>query len=138
MPVRSSRFPWLAALALALACTASAARATTINDLKDAYSGPAYSTNASLDEITALVLIVNSRQPNGRFTGQLNSVAVSGKVSSRGKLTINNRIPQPGGVLRVKVQGQLSLTGKHIVGSATFKSPILGTQAILFDLGAVP
>lgn len=140
MPVRCSRLPLLHACVLAVVCAASGVNAASINDLKDAYSGPAYSTAPSaLDEITSLVLLVSSRQPNGRFTGQMNSVAVQGKVSARGKLTINNRISLPdGSVMRVKVTGQLSLTGKHIVGSATFKAPSLGTEAITFDLGAVP
>lgn len=112
-------------------------RAADIDDLKGEYSGAAYSSSSTSDEIDLISLTVGPKSANGKFTGEFRNVQVSGKVTPAGKITFSGQATKGDLFLRVKSgKGQLSATGRFIVGSYKVQSnaPEVVTGSFTFSL----
>lgn len=117
--------PFAIALA-AVALTASLAgssrlEAADISDLANEYSGDAYDIRDTANEEGSLKISNIVKSGGGKFTADLGFIPLSGKVTNTGKVTLAGKFK---GVqsnvqinLKVKATGQLSATGRFLVGS---------------------
>ena len=113
----------LAALCLGL-LGAAAVNAADARDLKPLYTGATFSTTVPDFEVAEASLTINSRGTRG-FTGVFNdggwTFAVSGGVGSNGRAVFLGSFidAAEGTSLQIRGEGQLSVLGNVIVGSAS-------------------
>jgi hypothetical protein len=99
------------------------ARAANINDLRDQYVGRAHHSSVAGQEDLGITFFFTDTQPNGNFTGSIEGgIPLSGKVTASGAITFSGSTTSEGGPFQIKKgTGQLSATGRFIVGSFQFK-----------------
>jgi hypothetical protein len=99
------------------------ARAANINDLQEEYSGWLHHSSSSGLENQEFYFEFTSTQPNGNFTGSLGGeIPISGKVTGSGVISFSGSRNDKGGLIQIKKgTGQLSATGRFIVGSFQYK-----------------
>jgi hypothetical protein len=110
-------------LLIALGCAALGTipvSAADIDDLGGGYLGTSHHNTNPGHENDAMSLNVSSTNTaRGTFTGTLNGVSVTGKVTNKGVVTCSGTQSTMSGSLRVRLKGQLSATGLYIVGTLT-------------------
>jgi hypothetical protein len=112
-----------------------------INNLADGYSGHAHSgTQASLEN-PSLDFTITLKKPNGKFTGFLGAVPISGKVSTKGKVTFSggetlgsDHHNVTNGLAQLSAQGNYLLGTFTITGTGVFASE---AGKYSFETGAV-
>jgi hypothetical protein len=98
------------------------ARAADINDLEDTYVGRVHHSSIASEEDDGIAIGFDNQQPNGTFTGNIGFIPISGKVTSAGVITFSGSANGKGGSVQIKKgTGQLSATGRFIVGSFQYK-----------------
>lgn len=100
------------------------ARAANVNDLAEIYSGRLHHSANAAGENEGFGFAVTSISPNGKFVGDLgDGIVMNGKVTSTGKMTFAvNGSNSKGSLKMTKGKGQLSATGRFIVGSFQLKA----------------
>lgn len=119
-------------LATALVVTAAAqtpANTADISDLRQTYFGLLSGTKTpALEDSTIFLTVVNPQQ-SGKFTADFGSDgSLPGKVSSTGKVSWKGKLTSGGNNAAFKFKGQLSATGRFIVGGATVKGLLQNQQ----------
>lgn len=117
----------MAALTAMITVGAPPTDAAGINDLDTFYGGSAHSTTDTDLEDLSLSLGVLESSPNGKFSGFIAGVNISGKVTANGKMTFSGSglaesapAGDPSNGQIKKGKAQVSATGRFIVGSFTF------------------
>lgn len=115
----SIALPLLAVAALTMAPLSAA----DIDNLAPGYEGGQYHTTDAGQEFQLMVLSQLTAEGGGKFSGNYGSVPITGKVTNTGKMTFSGKTTQMGATIQVKSgKGQLSATGRFIIGSFTVKS----------------
>jgi hypothetical protein len=99
------------------------ARAANIDDLAETYSGRVHHSSIPSEEDESVTFFIIGTQPNGKFTGNIGGgIPISGKVTASGAVTFSGSAEDKGGSIQIKKgTGQLSATGRFIVGSFQLK-----------------
>lgn len=111
--------------------------AADIDDLQEGYIGSAFSNTDPNNESQSFNIDVTGKQANGKFTGLIGTIPISGKVTGTGKMTFSGGRSDEGAIVRIKNgKGQLSATGLFIVGSLKVQSnsPGVTTGSFTFSL----
>jgi hypothetical protein len=106
----------MAVLLITGIATIPAANAANVSDLKPLYEGYAHHLTDPGDENEGVTLTF-AVEANGQVHGNYGDILLKVKVSAKGVVTFSGKLQGA----EVKGTGQLSATGKYLVGTFTFK-----------------
>lgn len=106
-----------------------------INNLASSYTGFFHHNTEPTREDSPAEFTVTAHNPNGTFTGTSHGVPITGKVSSKGKVTFSGATGTGANTLKAKGTLQLSATGATLLGTVTLVGK--GTFAVNSGKGTV-